>query len=182
MKLYPGYHAEQNPNHPAYVIEPAGITVTYGELEKKSNQGAHLFRQLGLKPGDHIAIAMENHPRFFEIVWAAQRSGLYYTPISYYLKQDEIAYIANDCGAKVLIASKQLEGQIDRLPSLCPKLEKAYMVSGVIEGYESWEDAVADMLDTPIADECEGRDMLYSSGTTGNPKGIKLPLEEGAFW
>src|SRR5271154_7249496 len=88
-----------------------GETLSYRELDDRSNQGAQLFRKLGLKTGDGIAIFMENNIRFLEIAWAAQRSGLYYTCISSRLTTGEVDYIVRDCGAKVFIASHVL-GQV----------------------------------------------------------------------
>ena len=92
-----------------------GKAITYRELDELSNQGANLFRSLGLKAGDHIALLMENRLAFMEICWAAQRSGLYYTAISRYLKQDEIDYIIGDCGAKVVITTPKCADQIRAL-------------------------------------------------------------------
>ena len=74
----------------------SGTTVTFKELDDTSNQGAQLFRSLGLQQGDHIAIMLENHPRFLQICWAAQRSGLYYTAISHRLQTEEVEYIVKD--------------------------------------------------------------------------------------
>ena len=88
--------AENQPEKVAYVMAQGQRQVTYGELEAAANQGAQLFRDLGLKRGDHIAILLENHPLFFQIVCAAQRSGLYYTTISWRLQQEEVEYIVKD--------------------------------------------------------------------------------------
>src|SRR6202158_960760 len=93
----------------------SGKSITYRELDELSNQGAHLFRALDLKAGDHIAFLMENRLAFMEICWAAQRSGLYYTAISRYLPQDEIAYIVKDCGARVVITSPKCADRIKGL-------------------------------------------------------------------
>ncbi len=76
--MYPTVLAKLHPEKPAYVMAASGEAVSYRELDERSNQGAQLFRSLGLRPGDAIAILLENHPRFFEICWAAQRSGLWY--------------------------------------------------------------------------------------------------------
>ncbi len=172
--MHPGIHAAKNPAKPAYIFAASGETVTYGDLEARSNQGAQLFRSLGLAVGDHIAIMMENHPAFFTLCWAAQRAGLYYTAISYRLQEEEVAYIVEDCQAKVFITT---HGQRDLAARLAGRLNvHRFMLDGTIEGFESWEAAVASQPVTPIADETEGADMLYSSGTTGRPKGIKVPL------
>ena len=172
--MHPGIHAAKNPDKPAYIFAASGETVTYGDLEARSNQGAQLFRSLGLAVGDHIAIMMENHPAFFTLCWAAQRAGLYYTAISYRLQEEEVAYIVEDCEAKVFITT---HAQRDLAGRLAGRLNvHRFMLDGTIEGFGSWEDAAAAQPATPIADETEGADMLYSSGTTGRPKGIKVPL------
>ena len=180
--MHPTTHAKTHPDRAAYIMAATGETVTYRELDERSNQGAHLFRSLGLKTGDVIAIFMDNHPRYFEIAWAAQRSGLYYTCISSKLTAGEVEYIVGDCGAQVLITSPGVGSVVDELPEVL-KGVKLYMVGDARAPYESWEAAVAAFPKTPIADETAGSDMLYSSGTTGRPKGIKpaltgLPIDE----
>ena len=174
--MYPAVHALKNPHKPAYVMASTGETVTYGELDARSNQGAWLFWSLGLRPGDHVALCLENHPRFFEICWAAQRSGLYYTTISTRLTPAEIEYIVDDCGARVLIMSAYMGETAAALTDRCPGVEARYMVDGVAPGWASWEATTAQHPETPIENELEGNSMLYSSGTTGRPKGVKHPL------
>ncbi len=145
-----------------------------------SNQGAHLLRSLGLKEGDHIALLIENRLAFMEICWAAQRSGLYYTAISRYLTQDEIAYIVKDCGARVVITSPKCADQIKALVteySRAPDAPLFYMIDEPLPGFRSWDRELAQQPTTPIPDEVAGYDMLYSSGTTGRPKGIKRQFE-----
>jgi acyl-CoA synthetase (AMP-forming)/AMP-acid ligase II len=174
--VHPGIHAAATPDKPAFVFPASGRTITYGELEARSNQGAQLFRSLGLRAGDHIALMLENHPDFFSICWAAQRAGLYYTAISYRLQEDEVAYIVEDCGAKLFLTSAAQKDLADRLAARLPESVHCYMVDGTTSRFAAWEDALAGQPETPIADETEGQDMLYSSGTTGRPKGIKVPL------
>ena len=112
---HPSIHARTYPNKIAYQMAGTGKSITYRELDELSNQGAQLFRKLGLKAGDHIALLMENRLAFMEICWAAQRSGLYYTAISRYLTQDEIDYIVKDCGAKVFITTPKCFEQVKGL-------------------------------------------------------------------
>src|SRR6201987_4118352 len=112
---HPSIHARTQPDKIAYRMAGTGKAITYRELDELSNQGAHLFRSLGLKAGDHIALLMENRLAFRELCWAAQRSGLYYTAISRYLTPEEIAYIVKDCGAKVFITSPKCAEQVKRL-------------------------------------------------------------------
>ena len=173
--MHPATHAKTHPDRAAYIMAGSGETVTYKQLDDRSNQGAQLFRALGLQTGDVIAILMENNPRFFEIAWAAQRAGLYYACISSKLTAGEIEYIMHDCEAKLLVTSPGVGPVVDELPQRLPGV-KLYMVGQARAPYESFEAARDRQPATPIADESGGADMLYSSGTTGRPKGIKPPL------
>jgi long-chain acyl-CoA synthetase len=163
---------------PAVIMAGSGATLSYTELDRQSNKIAQLFRSRGLRPGDHIAVLMENRPEFFPVVWAAQRSGLFYTPVNWHLSGAEAAYIVADCGARLLVASSELEGLAAAAAASAPALEGRLTVGVPVPGVESLADAIAPMPDTPVADEAEGYYMLYSSGTTGQPKGI-LPALTG---
>ena len=179
--MHPGVHAAKTPDKVAFRIAGTERQVTYRELDERSNRGAQLLRSLGLRRGDHIAICMENNEHYFPVCWAAQRAGLYYTTISTRLTPPEVEYIVNDCGAKVLIASRAKHELAEALAGRCPALVGRYLADGVAPGFESWADACARFPSTPIADESEGAPMLYSSGTTGRPKGVKHPLPDGPF-
>jgi acyl-CoA synthetase (AMP-forming)/AMP-acid ligase II len=174
--MYPAAHAQTHPNKPAYIMASTGEVVTYRQLNERSNRCAHLFAALGLRPGDGIALCLENHPRWFEITWAAQRSGLYYTPISSRLLAPEVAYIVNDCGATVLLTSLSKSDVAQALTGRLPRVHTSLMLDGTVPGYTSYEAAVAPYAAEPLPVEREGQDMLYSSGTTGRPKGVKVPL------
>src|SRR5262250_3191404 len=100
--MHPSIHARTSPDKPAYIMASTGETVTFGELDARSNQGAHLFRSLGVEAGDAIALFIDNSPRYYEVLWAAQRSGLRFTCISSKLTAGEVEYIVKDCGAKAL--------------------------------------------------------------------------------
>ncbi len=174
--MHPAHHAKSQPDRAAYVMASSGETVTYRELEDRSNQGAQLFRALGLATGDVIAVFMDNNPRYFEIAWAAQRSGLYFTCISSKLTAAEVQYIVEDCGAKLVIASPGVGPVVDELPDVLKDV-KLFMAGAPARApYQSFEEARAAMPAEPIADEAAGSDMLYSSGTTGRPKGVKPAL------
>jgi long-chain acyl-CoA synthetase len=168
--MHPSIHARTTPDKPAIIMAGSGESVTYVQLEARSNQGAHLFRALGLKRGDGIALLLDNSPAFFEIVWAAQRAGFYYTCLSTRLATPEIAFILADSGSRLLIASIAV-------PADLPTEGMTVFAPG---GRDFLRERAA-MPDTPIADESPGNDMLYSSGTTGRPKGIRPPLPEGSL-
>ncbi len=174
---HPSIHAQSHPDKIAYQMAGTGKAITYRELDELSNQGAQLFRALGLKAGDHIAFLMENRLAFMEIAWAAQRSGLYYTAISRYLTKDEIAYIVKDCGAKVFITSPRCAEQVRELVNDAPDGALFFMVDEPEPGFRSWDKEAGAQPTTPITDQVAGYDMLYSSGTTGRPKGIKKDFE-----
>jgi acyl-CoA synthetase (AMP-forming)/AMP-acid ligase II len=174
--MYPGVHAKAFPDKPAIVMAGSGEVVTYRQLDERSNQGAQLFRSLGLKRGDHIAICMENNAHYHAIAWAAQRAGLYYTAISSRLTAPEVEYIVDDCDARVFVCSREKGQLAQELLGKCPKLLARFTVNGDVPGHERWETAAGKQPKTPIADESEGGPMLYSSGTTGRPKGVKHPL------
>jgi len=178
--MHPATHAQTHPDRAAYIMAGSGETVTYRQLDERSNQGAHLFRSLGLKAGDVIGILMDNHPRYFEIAWAAQRCGLYYTCISSKLTAGEVEYIVGDCAAQVLIASPGVGPVVDELPGVL-KGVKLYMAGDARAPYASFDEARAAFPITPVADQTAGSDMLYSSGTTGRPKGIKPALTGAAI-
>ncbi len=177
--MYPAVHARSQPDKVAYRMAESGRSVSYRELEERSNRGAQLLRSLGLRRGDHIALCMENNEHFHALCWAAQRAGLYYTAISTRLTPPELEYIVNDCGAKAFVSSLALRELAEALADRCPALVGRYLVDGAAASFASWQAACAQQPATPIADESEGAPMLYSSGTTGRPKGVKHPLSEG---
>lgn len=170
--MHPSIHARVTPDKPAYIMAGSGEIVTYKELEARSNQGAHLLWSLGLRRGDGVALLLENSPRFFEIVWAAQRAGLYYTCISTRLAAPEIAFVLEDSGSKVLIASAAVDETL------------AAAVPSLIVFAPGARDFVQERTlfpESPLPSESPGNDMLYSSGTTGRPKGIRPTLPSGTL-
>ena len=178
--MYPGKHAAADPRRPAVVMAGTGETISYGELDARSNRLAHLLRRLGLRRLDHYSIYMENHPRYVECCAAGERSGLYYTCINSFLTPEELAYIVNNSQSKVLVTSQaKREVALAALAS-CPRVELCIVVDGPGEGGKivNLEEATRGLPSTTIADEALGAAMLYSSGTTGRPKGILRPLAE----
>ncbi len=174
--MYPGAHAKAFPEKSAVINATTGQVLNYQELNQGSNQLAQFLHAQGLRAGDHIAILMENHLRFFEISWAAFRSGLFVTAINYHLTAEEAAYIVNDSGAQALVTSSALKKLVTELSPLIPACRIRLMIDGVIEGWDCYEASIADSPSTPLNSEPRGDSMLYSSGTTGRPKGIKRPL------
>jgi acyl-CoA synthetase (AMP-forming)/AMP-acid ligase II len=184
--MYPGAFAQSHADKPALVMGGSGFTQTFAELDAAANRVSHLMRAAGLQPGDHVAICMENHDRFFEIVWGCHYAGLVYTAASSRLTSEELSYIITDCAAKVFITSKYKADQAAQIVAETPGVQLRLMLDGTIDGYESYEQAVAAQPSTPLQEaRVAGTDMLYSSGTTGKPKGVSrefvhLPLEETA--
>ncbi len=171
--MYPGEHARTSPDKPAAIKAETGEVLTYRELDEQSNRLAQLLHAEGLSHGDHIALFMENQLSYFCVVWAALRSGLYITAINRYLTADEAEYIVNDCGAKVLVSSIERADVAAALVGRVPNCTRLLMLGGTVPGWESYETAIAAMPTTKLAEEWLGDTMLYSSGTTGRPKGIK---------
>ncbi len=166
---------------PAVILHPSGVTVSFAELEARANRLAHYLRRQGLAAGDTIAVVMENNEHIHAVMWAARRSGLYYTLINTQLRPAEISYIVGDSGAKAIISSvamravcQQLSESLQRgLPSV------ALIADGELEEWQRYPDCVAAMPATSLAGECDGRLLQYSAGSTGRPKGIRRPLEAG---
>jgi fatty-acyl-CoA synthase len=173
--MYPGHWASVKPDTPAIIDAASGEQVSWLELDQRSNQVARLLEHLGLGVGDHVSILMENNLEYFSIAWGVLRSGMYLTCINRYLTPDEAAYIVEDSTSQVLFASSEL-AQSQALPELIPGCSHRFSVGGTIPGFADAAEAIASMPTTPIADERAGDTMLYSSGTTGRPKGIKRPL------
>jgi long-chain acyl-CoA synthetase len=155
-----------------------GEVVTYGELEARSNRLAHLLRARGLQRLDHYAIFMENNARYVESCSAGARTGLYYTCVNSFLTPDELAYILNNSESRILITSEAKRNVAAAALKSCPKIELCLIVDGKGdgEGVQNLDEATAAYPATPVAGESLGTAMLYSSGTTGRPKGILRPL------
>jgi len=174
--VYAAEHAAESPDQPAIVMAPSGRTLTFAEYEASANQVAHLLRETGLRRRDHMAIFMENHPAMLLTEAGAERTGLYFTPVNSYLSAEEVAYVVNDSQSRVVVTSAAKAEVAEQLPALCPQVERWIMVGDPAGPYESWKEAVGTQSTGPVADEQLGAPMMYSSGTTGRPKGILRPM------
>lgn len=177
MELHVHNHARRRPEHIAYKMVPSGEAITYQQLEDRSNQCAHLLRSEGLARASVIAVLMENHARYLEITIAAERSGLYFTSISTQLTAPEAAYIVKDAGATVLFVSKAKLALGKDIAQQVPGL-KVFLVDGQADDVRDYVTERDAMPVSRIGDESQGAPMLYSSGTTGRPKGVKFPLPD----
>lgn len=173
--MYPGKWSQVFPDKAAIIHSASGEVVTFKELDDRSNQLAQLMWAQGLRKGDHAAIFMENNLRYFEVIWAALRSGLYITTVNRYLTDEEAGYIIDNCEAKALISSTKMADIAATLPDYAPNCATWLMVDGTIGGYDAYEQAIAAYPAEKLAAEPAGQFMLYSSGTTGQPKGIMRP-------
>lgn len=176
--MYPGAHAARSPEKPAVVLAGSGIGLTYRELDEGSARLARYLHDQGLRRGDHIALLTDNHPTAFEVYWAALRSGLYITAVNRHLSPGETSYIVNDCGAQALIVSGRLAALATEIVATTPAVRLRLAFNGAVEGHLRYEDELREVSPEPLPEQPRGTDMLYSSGTTGLPKGIRPPLPE----
>ena len=179
VAMTPGWAAERTPDDPAVVMASTGETTTWAQLEDRSTRLARALRSRGMAEGDHLAILMENNRPFLEVAWAAQRSGLHYTAINSHLRPAEVQYVLDDCGAVALVASEAMADVVAGLD--LSRVRILVSAVGDLDGFERYDEVLSSEAPGPLADEREGREMLYSSGTTGRPKGVRKPLPGTAF-
>ncbi len=180
--MYAGRYAEMHPDRPAFIMASTGEAVSYREYEARSNQLAHLLRAEGLEPLDHYSVFMENNDRYLEACAAGERSGLYWTPVNSYLTAEEVAYIVDNSRSKVLITSRSKREIALAALVHCPDVSLVLVVDDPggadDDRVRDYATAIADQPATPLPDERLGVGMMYSSGTTGRPKGITRPLPD----
>jgi long-chain acyl-CoA synthetase len=169
-----GSQAIRSPGSTAIVMGGSGESRTYGEIDAGSSRFARLLRARGMTTGDHLAILMENSISYLELAWGAQRSGLYYTALNSHLRSAEVQYILDDCGATALVTTPAMADVVSHLD--LTKVPIRLAVGGTIEGFDDYETSAQAFDPAPVDDESEGREMLYSSGTTGQPKGVRKTL------
>ena len=173
--MYPGVHAQQCPEKPAVIMAQSGTQLTYRELDERSNQLARLLRSAGLQRADRVAFVLENRPELLVCAWAAQRSGLYYTPVNWHLHADEVRYILQDSGARAVIISGGLGNAVrEAVDGL--DLAVRLVVGGDADGFDEFWMSLDGYSTEALPDEEAGDFLLYSGGTTGRPKGVKRPL------
>ena len=174
--------AEQAPDRVALVYGNGESRETYAELEARSRRVAHLLRAWGFREGDSLAVLLGNDDEFFDIYWAAMRLGLYFTPVNWHLQADEVRYVVDNCEASAVFASEKFAKLAAEAAAGAPKLARKVALHGAIEGFQPFEEVLADAPeDAPLDDQREGSVMLYSSGTTGRPKGVRHPLPGRPF-
>ncbi|MBV7258730.1 acyl-CoA synthetase [Erythrobacter crassostreae] len=170
MSLHPITHAQTRPNHPAIIMAGSGKQISFGEMDVESNRFAQLLRARGLGANDAFAVLLENRIEFFTLVWGSQRAGTMLVPISTRLTAPEVAYILKDSEAKFLITSTAFDDVLGDIRAACPDMPMLVMDAGDDRDFAA---QLAVQSADPIADQCAGLVMLYSSGTTGRPKGIR---------
>ncbi len=168
--MHPIQHAKDKPDHPAIIMAGSGEAMTFGELDAAANRFANLLRSKGLKEGDAFGLYLENRIDYFVIAWGSQRAGTVLVPISTHLTAEETAYILDDSGAELLITSARFAAIADGVAKLSPETEMLVFGS---DGPADAAAAIASQSPNPIPDQAPGIEMLYSSGTTGRPKGIR---------
>ncbi len=170
MTMHPIAHAANRPNHPAVIMAGSGNQMTYGEMDAAANRFSQLLRGRGFAPDDAFAVLLENRIEYFTLVWGSQRSGTLLVPISTRLTAPEISYILNDSGAKLLITSPMFADVTANIRHDCPDLE-ILIADG--DGDTNFAAELHSHSAEPISDQRAGANMLYSSGTTGRPKGVR---------
>jgi acyl-CoA synthetase (AMP-forming)/AMP-acid ligase II len=169
--------AQRQPDKPAVVMHGSGEVRTYGEIDVRARRLARVLRDRGVRTGGHLAVLVDNQPEFYDAVWAAMYTGLYVTPINWHLTADEAGYIVGNCDAETLVATARLGEVLGAMaPEHLARVTTKVSVDGAIPGFERYEDLVAGVEPGEVPDEHEGGWMFYSSGTTGQPKGILPPL------
>jgi acyl-CoA synthetase (AMP-forming)/AMP-acid ligase II len=174
--LLPRSHAARHPAKAAIIHAASGEIITYAELDAQANRVSHLLRVRGIEAGGHIALALPNDSTLLALVWGCIYAGVYYTPLSTRLTAEEATYIVNDCGATAFVTSAAVidEQYLKHLASNCPDVS-AWLSVGHLPGSDDYAEAVAAQPASALECDVEGEDVLYSSGTTGRPKGVRRP-------
>jgi acyl-CoA synthetase (AMP-forming)/AMP-acid ligase II len=172
-------HAAATPDRVALIMHGSGETRTYQEIDDASMRLARVLRDRGMGTADHLAVLLDNQPEFYDVVWAAMRIGVYVTPINWHLAASEAGYIVRDCDATALVATAGLADVVTAMGDDLGAVTTRICVDGDLPGFERYDELVAGVDASPLSGEREGGWMFYSSGTTGQPKGILPPLQDG---
>jgi acyl-CoA synthetase (AMP-forming)/AMP-acid ligase II len=172
---HPTSFAILSPGKPALIMAD-GETLTYGDLVRRAAQAANLFARFGMAEGETLAILLENHIRYPELVWAAKDSGLRYVAISTHLNAADAAYIIADSGAKLLITSNAMRAVAQEAVAILKGPIVLLMIDGAPSPFHSYEEELAPQPATALSGRKRGASMLYSSGTTGRPKAVRTEL------
>ena len=177
---HPSHYAQTMPKKIAAVFIPGRREITYFQLEEGANRVANLLRSAGIKTGDAVLFCVENCPEFLYLGWGCQRAGVVFTPASTKLSADDLRYIARDCGARAVFISV---AAVNNTGLLAADFGSAacFALGGDSPGFERFEDALGACPVTSIHDPARGREMMYSSGTTGRPKGVRKPIPPIGF-
>ena len=173
LGMAPAFWAERQPDKTA-IFEMTGPTRTFGQLNANANRIARLLRDRGLKPGDSVALVCPNRAEFADVLFGCQRSGLRMTPVNWHMTPDEIAYVIDNCEATALFADAQVAG-VQQAADQCPNLAVRIAIGASLPGFVDFDQALAPWSGEDITDPVRGHTMLYSSGTTGRPKGVHKP-------
>lgn len=179
--MHPSHFAYSTPERICAIFPQSDTNLTYGELEKRANQGARLLRQLGLSVGDSVVFCLPNDPIMLEATCAAQRIGLYFTPCPVRSSAREISYLVEDSGAQLVLVGVDNEPLLTELNTLLPSSVHRYTVGCAHPAYARWDYETQGLDTARVPDPVNGEVMLYSSGTTGQPKGIKRPLQTSPY-
>ena len=162
--------ADIKPNA-AFIHDPDGTTHSWGKVNAQANRIVRLLRSHGLKPGDAVALVCSNRAEFVEVLAASQRAGWRITPVNWHLTADEIAYIVNDCEAKAGFFDVRVAAS-EAAAAQCPGLQVRLSIGGALPGFLDYAAALAPLDGSDISDPVLGNAMMYTSGTTGRPKGV----------
>ena len=174
--LFPLKPVTPDPQKVAIQICETGEQLTFAQLDHGANRVARVLRSLGIQRGDHVALLLPNGLDFLKTCFGLDRAGVYYTTINTRLTLDEIVHILQDCDARLFLMDSRLDVVQDGLQTRLSNQVLKFCVGEPLAGFGDWKGALSDASDAPIEDASQGLDMLYSSGTTGRPKGVKWPL------
>lgn len=176
MASYLGDFAVSTPHKVAVINAATGESLTYAQVDERSRRLARCMHEAGLRRGDRVAVVLENHLRFFEIAWAAFRSGLLLVAVNKFLTAEEAAHIVNDSEARVLISSRAMRELAEQLSDCTPACGLRLMIEDTAPEWRSYETALASASSDVLDEQWMGGVLLYSSGTTGRPKGVVRTL------